>query len=125
MPKLTGNNPDPTGIAFDETWVKSTTAAVWAMATDPSFEPRTPREAVFNGERLRCLSPKNPEVLTALAAAYADTGNFDHATGLINEAIDLAKNSDYPESHLTALQNYLASFQAKKPLRSVLKNVKQ
>ena len=125
MSPITDNNSDPIGIPFDERWIKSTISTIWIMATDPLFEPRNPLEAVFNGERLRCLSPKNPEVLTALAAAYADAGNFDNATRLVIEAIDIAKDSNYPESHLADLQNYLASFQAKNPLSISTKNSKQ
>jgi Flp pilus assembly protein TadD len=64
----------------------------WILASSPSSEIRNGGEAVTLAE-LGCqfTSYRNPELLSTLAVAYAETGRFSEATDTAEKAKDLAE----------------------------------
>ncbi len=63
----------------------------WILATHPRAELRDGREAVRLAERARVLTEnRNPSVLTTLAAAYAETGQYTLAVEKADDAVKLA-----------------------------------
>ncbi len=86
----------------------------WLLATSRFDEVRDGSRAVELAERA-AKSSRTPVYLDTLAAAYADTGNFEKALAIQREAIDLVAGQD-PD--LTAeLNEHLAAFEAGKPWR--------
>jgi serine/threonine protein kinase len=92
-------------------------AAAWLLATSP-------REAVRNGKRAVELATKacelteykNPSIVDTLAAAYAETGDFDSAVKWSEKSLELAKDSDNEQLRST-LSRSLEHYKAKKVTR--------
>jgi tetratricopeptide (TPR) repeat protein len=89
----------------------------WVLATSANAVLRNGTEAVALAEHAAQLtSGRAPEILGTLAAAYAESGNFDKAIETDQRAADLAARSG--NSRLAAsLNQRLTSFQAKTPIR--------
>ena len=86
----------------------------WLLATSRFDEVRDGSRAVELAERA-AESSRTPVYLDTLAAAYADTGNFEKALAIQREAIGLVAAED-PD--LTAeLNEHLAAFEAGEPWR--------
>ncbi|MCC9606364.1 tetratricopeptide repeat protein [Blastopirellula sp. JC732] len=86
----------------------------WVLATSPD-------DSLRNGERSLELAKKAcdltnyeaPHILSTLAAAYAETGNFDEAKKWAQKAVDKGTDEDI----IGHLKEELASYEAKKPWR--------
>ena len=82
------------------------------LATSPYAEVRNGPEAVqYAGQAAVRSNRKDPEILDTLAAAYAETGEFDQAISVERQAIALLKEA--PASRGFALR--LELYQATKP----------
>jgi tetratricopeptide (TPR) repeat protein len=91
--------------------------AAWLLATWPDVSIRNGKEAVKLGEyAVQITSAKESSILGTLAAAYAETGDFDKAIEAEKLATDLAKQQGKTEI-AAALQRRMALFQAHKPIR--------
>jgi tetratricopeptide (TPR) repeat protein/Tol biopolymer transport system component len=89
----------------------------WTLATCPDAAVRNGAEAVALAERAaRLSSQREPAVLGTLAAAYAETGDFDKAVESERRAIDLATQQGNA-SLVSALRARLAQMQARTPIR--------
>lgn len=67
----------------------------WTLATSPIDELRDGKRAVELATRAAELTKFNaPHILSTLAAAYAETGDFDKAVEWSQKAIDLSKLAD-------------------------------
>jgi tetratricopeptide (TPR) repeat protein len=94
------------------------TRAAWVLATSSRAEVRDGAKAVGYAERATTLTRgRDPHTLATLAAAYAETGQFDRAVATVNQAIAVAA-SPGQAGVLSELRGYLASFSAHRPLRS-------
>jgi tetratricopeptide (TPR) repeat protein len=88
--------------------------AAWALATCPDASLRNGSEALALAVRAMQLSGgKDPAILDALAAAYAETNHFADAALTARRALALA-----PPSQAEALQSRIALYEAGKPFRS-------
>jgi tetratricopeptide (TPR) repeat protein len=89
----------------------------WALATCSDAALRNGTEAVTLAERaVKLTSEKEPALLGTLAAAYAETGQFDKAVPLEQRATDLAtQQGNAPLA--AALRDRLPGLQAKSPIR--------
>ena len=66
----------------------------WLLATSPESSARNGAEAIQLAQRANELSgERNPLVLRALAAAYAETGRFDDAVSAAQRALALLQES--------------------------------
>jgi Flp pilus assembly protein TadD len=91
----------------------------WIYATSPDASLRNGSRALKLATRAVEVSRRqDPILLRALAAAYAETGEFDKATAVANEALQLAlaqSKSDLADR----LKLELDLYQTKLPLRDV------
>ena len=89
----------------------------WLLATSADAAIRNGNEAIFLAEHaVQLTSGRAPALLGTLAAAYADTGDFDKASEMEQRAIGLAKQQG--EEQLAAtLSGRLRLYQAKAPIR--------
>jgi tetratricopeptide (TPR) repeat protein len=87
----------------------------WIWATCPEDGLRSGTKAVASALRAcRLTDGKDPYYLGTLAAAYAETGDFDTATGYQTRALGLfPKDAPGLDGH----RQRLASYQARKPWR--------
>jgi Tfp pilus assembly protein PilF len=89
----------------------------WLLATDPHAEIRRGAEAVQLASRACALTQgKEPVFLGTLAAAYAETGDFDKAVQAGQKACDLASAQGLKSLAETNLQ-LVALYRAHKPFR--------
>jgi tetratricopeptide (TPR) repeat protein len=66
----------------------------WLLATYPDSKSRDGNEAVRLAERACALTERRiPALLDTLAAAYAEAGDFPHAIGVAEEALNRARSS--------------------------------
>jgi hypothetical protein len=63
------------------------------------------------------LAPREHSILNALAAAYAEVGDFDGAVRSQTASIEAAADDGDPDDMLKSYQRVLRLFQEKKPLR--------
>jgi tetratricopeptide (TPR) repeat protein len=91
---------------------------IWALATSPNGAMRNGSKALGLAQQANELVDGNsPVILRVLAAAYAETGDFPKAIEAGQQAVALAVKA--PNSGLVnALQQELALYQAKSPVRS-------
>ena len=89
----------------------------WLLATAADPALRNGNEAVsLAGHAVQLTSSREPMLLSTLAAAFAETGDFDKAIDLEQQAAGLA--SQQGNSRLAAAPNdRLTLFQAKTPIR--------
>ena len=79
-------------------WVPALHDLVWLLATCPRAEVRDPVQAVELGEKLCALTHnQQPTALAALAAAYAEAGEFTKAISTAEGAQSLAMAGRQPE----------------------------
>jgi eukaryotic-like serine/threonine-protein kinase len=94
--------------------LKSALALAWMLATDPHSEVRNGREAVRYGEKAASGSKwKDSTILDSLAAAYAESGQFDQAISAEQQAMLLLKDVSASRDYGLRLELY----QARKPYR--------
>jgi tetratricopeptide (TPR) repeat protein len=91
-------------------------ALAWFLATCPEPRVRNGREAITRATLACELTQwKNPGYLDTLAAAYAESGEFDQAMKFINEAVaKLAENSQDRKE----IEEHVACFRQRKPWRA-------
>jgi protein O-mannosyl-transferase len=93
----------------------------WIYATSENRSSRNGVKAVKLAEKLCMLTGyQQPLALDALAAAYAETGNFDRAVETAQKAFELALQLG-PEEHIIGLKKRLKLYQARQPYRQSLK----
>lgn len=89
----------------------------WILATNPSVNVRNGSEAVKWATILvQGTQQRDPRALDTLAAAYAETGEFEKAVNTSNAAIAIATKLNQ-QSLLPELRSRLASFQQGRPWR--------
>lgn len=94
------------------------TRAAMVLATSSRAEVRDGAKAVAYAERATKLTGgRDPNAMAALAAAYAETGQFDRAVAAANQAM-AAANSAGQTGLLPALRGYLVSFSEHRPIRT-------
>ena len=70
----------------------------WILATHPEAEKRDPSQAIYLGEYASEVTQRrDPQVLDALAAAYAAAGRFEEAEEAVEAAITIARNQGNPD----------------------------
>jgi tetratricopeptide (TPR) repeat protein len=91
-------------------WPQMASRAAWLLATHPDQAVRDGRQAVkLAQEACRQTKHQRPEMLRSLAAAYAETGQFDQARQTAEQAVQLARRSGSQplvESLEADLRNY-------------------
>ncbi len=69
----------------------SLSGAAWVMATGTDVTPRDPAQAIAWAEQAwRVTGHQDPQVADVLAAAYAAAGEFERATAMAEQALQLA-----------------------------------
>jgi Flp pilus assembly protein TadD len=89
----------------------------WVLATSEDASLRNGPEAVQCAERAARLTEfKNPPILDTLAAAYAESGQFDNALNTAQKAIDFAVSAGNREL-AAAIRVRLADYKSGRPYR--------
>jgi tetratricopeptide (TPR) repeat protein len=71
-------------------------ALAWFLATCPEAKYRDAKRAVESAQ-IACKVSKGPEEFATLAAAFAETGDFEQAVEWQTKAIDLATGEEKSE----------------------------
>ena len=88
----------------------------WTLSTSLAPEVRDGKRALELGiEACELTEYKKPHILSTLAAAYAETGQFDKAIEWSEKAVELGKESHEPQ--LEQLEAELESYRKKEPWR--------
>jgi tetratricopeptide (TPR) repeat protein len=88
----------------------------WVLATSPEAKLRDGRRAVMLAtEACKLTDDKAAYILSTLAAAYAETGDFPSAIKWSTKAVELSDKQKRKD-----LKKELASYQAHKPWRELL-----
>ncbi|MDR1959123.1 MAG: tetratricopeptide repeat protein [Planctomycetaceae bacterium] len=91
----------------------------WVLATTPEDSLRDGKRALELAQKSCELTDyKMPHILSTLAAAYAETGDFDEALKWISKGCELAVEAEYDQAE--HLEQEKASYEAKKPWREKL-----
>ena len=92
----------------------------WTFASCENEKLRNGKEAVRLAEKLCKITKNNePLALDALAAAYAETGNFDSAISVAGNALKIALQQG-PEELALGLKERFKLYQEKRPYRQRL-----
>ena len=90
----------------------------WVLATSPEAELRDGKRAVDLATKACELTDyKLPHILSTLAAAFAESGNFDTAVEWSQKAVDLNDPKTDPEDQEAQLAKELESYRKKEPWR--------
>ncbi len=99
-------------------FVQAATKLCWILATSHDATVRNGPQAVGLAEQLAAATGrKDPTVLDALAAAYAEVGRWDEATRAAQEATSLAKAAGQSEL-VGQIDARLGLYRQQKPFRS-------
>lgn len=104
-------------VELDDGSASAHNILAWILATgnDPAF--RNGRKAVQHATRACEISGwRDVGNLDTLAAAYAESGDFESAVRVAREAIEIEKRRN-PPNQLEVLRDHLALFEARQPLR--------
>jgi Tfp pilus assembly protein PilF len=87
----------------------------WVLATSPEDELRDGQRAIKLATKACELTDyKKPHILSTLAAAYAETGDFETAIKWSKQAVELGTEDDQVDEQL---EKELESYRQKKPWR--------
>jgi tetratricopeptide (TPR) repeat protein len=101
-------------LSIDSESVEAHRSLAWLLATCPNRQFRNPRAAVASAEQAaRLAAPGDPFVLDALAAAYANAGQFDRAVRYQQEAI-----TNVPGNFAEPFGARLALYEQRRPYRN-------
>ncbi|MEM8668518.1 MAG: tetratricopeptide repeat protein [Planctomycetota bacterium] len=90
----------------------------WVLATSPEDDIRDGKRALEFGEKAAKLSEyKEPHILSTLAAAHAESGDFEKAIEWSDKAVKLAKEVEHEQ--LEQLEDELKSYRDGKPWREI------
>ncbi len=93
----------------------------WVLATAPEANLRNGNRAVaLATDACRQTGYKEDYILSTLAAAYAETGDFDSARKWAAQAVEAKPSEHAKESRKDELKKELQSYQANKPWREAL-----
>ena len=98
----------------------------WVLATSPDAKLRNGRRAIqLATEACKLTEYKLPHVLSTLAAAYAETGDFDNAVKWSTKASEIAEkeketSKEGDKETREALKKELQNYKAKKPTRELM-----
>ena len=88
----------------------------WLLATSPIDAIRNGKRAVELGHRAVDLSEgKEAHILSTMAAAYAEIGDFEKAVEWSTKSVDLGREEDH--NQLEQLEEELENYKAGKPWR--------
>ena len=91
----------------------------WALATLPGAELRDGAKAVrIIRSALAQRGERDPAYLDTLAAALAETGDFDEAVRIESEALQRLRAAGAPGELLAELEAHLESYRAHSPVRA-------
>jgi tetratricopeptide (TPR) repeat protein len=94
----------------------------WILATAPDDEMRDGRQSLKLATKACDLTAwKNPYHLSALAAAHAETGNFEEAVRRHRQSMALP---DYPQDKLDRARQRLLLYEQRKPYRETFEKSK-
>ena len=88
----------------------------WVLATSPKDDVRNGQRSVELGERaVELTDEKEPHILSTLAAAYAEIGDFEKAVQWSTKAVEVGREEEHDQ--IEQLEQELESYKAKKPWR--------
>jgi len=91
----------------------------WVLATSPDDSLRDGKLALeYALKSCELTNYKKPHILSTLASAYAELGDFDNAVKWIEQGLELAGRIEYDQTE--HLEKELKSYQEKKPWRERL-----
>jgi tetratricopeptide (TPR) repeat protein len=100
---------------LEPAWPVPWALLAWALATEPDEAMRDSTEAVRAGEEAQRLAGiADPNILDALAAAYASAGRFDDAVAALERALGRVTMTDARREEVTAR---LALYRERRPYR--------
>lgn len=92
----------------------------WLLATCPQAQYRNGQKALSISQTLlQQGKPDNANLLDTLAAAYAETGQFERASEIQQQAINLLPKSHGDNARLDRFSQRLQSYQTSKPWRNM------
>lgn len=90
----------------------------WVLSTSPEDDLRDGKRALEMAEKSCELTEySKPHILSTLASAHAEMGNFDKAMEWIDKALELAEKEDSP--NLEDIKKEKTSYEQKKPWREL------
>jgi Flp pilus assembly protein TadD len=98
----------------------------WVLCTSPDDKLRNGRRAIeLATEACKLTEYKVPHILSTLAAAYAEIGDFDNAVKWVSKGLEVADKSKDTEKEgkqetKDALKKELENYKVKKPTRELL-----
>ncbi|MGE4606887.1 MAG: sulfatase-like hydrolase/transferase, partial [Myxococcota bacterium] len=91
----------------------------YALATTPRDEDRDGVEALRIATQItRGPKGNRPDFLDTLAAAYAETGEFDRAVVAAMRGLALLESKSAPEAAIIEAREHLARFESNRPVRA-------
>lgn len=109
--KALKHKPDESGLLNNFAWV---------LATSTQEELRDGKRAIqLATEACELTKYEQPHILSTLAAAYAETGDFDTALTWIDKALEISPGESEQHDHL---QKERKNYVDKKPFRELLKD---
>ena len=99
-------------------WIKTLNGIAWILAVHPHEKVRNGPRAVEYAKEACVLSEwKDGRYIDTLAAAYAETGDFETAIQLEKQAIQVRREA-VPGKRLTGFQKRLTLYESGKPYRA-------
>ncbi len=89
----------------------------WVLATSTDEHVRNGQQALQIAQELQASRPSDPRLMEVLAAAQAETGEFQLATSTAETALAVAENSGWSETKRAAIAAALAGYRSEQPLR--------
>jgi tetratricopeptide (TPR) repeat protein len=114
--KVQSDPPDDEEVR--DTWVNILNNLAWVLSTSPKDEVRNGKRAIELATRAcEITSYEMPHIISTLAAAYAETGDFENAKKWSQKCIELGTEK-LPEQ-IEQLRDELKHYEEGKPFREL------
>jgi tetratricopeptide (TPR) repeat protein len=103
-------------LQLDANWPRAAGKAAWDLATHPDAGSRDgPRAVRLARQACQATGDRQPALLDALAAAYAEIGEYDRAAAVARQALSLAASAE--PGRVAELESRVHLYESRQPYR--------
>jgi len=108
-------NLDSTNYRFRNSLASFYDSISWILSTCPEKQHRNAEQSIEFAIKASHLFPDNPNIIDTLAAAYAESGQFETAIKTEKKAIAILRGLKFIPDYVNDFEKHLKSYESRRP----------